>query len=184
MSKDISTAIFFNHQQMLTYKVVPRQLRSLTAWYSHCDPETCAAIIPTRDILDFWMPTDAGSGGLTIEAHGIGEFSINITSGVVMMEVATSDLLTQENGLPKTVFLASGSDLLTFSSEGMAYARRILRYVNLRHERYGEIAPIAAWWEQKLSLTPSPKWIALREAAIKVGHEPPRACHWMARENE
>ncbi len=180
MQLDFATTVYLTHEQNLALKAIPFTLRRIHPWCQDISPDHAAAMAGSIDILENWMPLWAGDGWITIKAARIGEVDIHHVDGIFLLEVVPHSFLTGEALEPQQAILTDGSDVLAFDVDAMTLAELILQHVNLRHERYQETPVIEAWWEQKLHQAPSAKWVALREAALRAGHEPPRACHWMA----
>lgn len=180
MQRDFASTFYLPHEQDLVFKTFLRKMRLTHANYMDVSSQKATAMLSIIDILEGWMPLGAGEGCTTIKAKMIGELDVHHFDGNILLDVAPINVLTGETIAPQAAFQTDDRNLIIFDRRAMAFAVRILRYVNLRYHRYGEVPEIEAWWTQRSNLTPSVKWITIREAALMDGVEAPRACHWMA----
>lgn len=181
MTLDINTAVFLPHKEKLAFRAIQRQLRGMLRRQEPLEPTKTTAAHHLLDVLESWSPLDAGEGSFSITAKGVGALNIVLEEGCLTIHITPMDSTFEMDVEPSRVFFVDGECMHNYwTQSGMAFAVRILRYLNLQNDRYGTVTEMEVSWTSKTNMVPSLGWVALREAALKEGHEPPRACHWMA----
>ncbi len=166
---DLYSRIYLTHEQDLFLKALARWLRLMLSWYASVDPTGAEHIRNTIDCLEGWVSMTAGEGMITITAIGIGEVNSAVVDGEFWIAVLPHLPLDTTVPEPLPIFVTSEGAVITRDLRGMAFARRILRYVDMQHQRYNKAYQFETRWTSKSKLRPSAYWIALRDAAIESG---------------
>lgn len=180
MPLDLASIVYLDHEQNLAFKAITRRMRYIHSWYKLVSPEHANTMLHIIDIMESWKPLGAGEGSLSIYTKGLGGLDVFHREGVFSMQVAPNDILTGEPAdCERALWVVDYGEYWLYQ-EAMAFASRILGFVNLRYKRYGEIPEISCNWTQLDDRVPGTAWVALREKALKGGYEAPRASHWMS----
>lgn len=142
-------------------------------------PATVEAATHVLDVLQDWLPLNAGRGVLRIETKGTGTLTILIQDS----KITISLVATLPFGLPMkpiTVFELNEDGPVLHDSERVRFAFMILRRATWGCWLPNPNVEVEAEWSWATNLRPSLKWVTWREEARKAGLELPTAQHWLA----
>lgn len=142
-------------------------------------PAMVEAATHVLDVLQDWLPLNAGHGILHIETKGTGALTVLIQhSKITISFVATLPFGLQMERI--TVFELNEDGPALSDSERVRFALLLLRRATWGRWRHNPDVKVEAEWTWETKLRPSPKWTSWREEAVKAGLQPPTADDWLA----
>ena len=179
---DLYTVGYFLPEQLRFLVFLTRWFRRILAGNRGLSPDQLSQANTILDVLEGWMPFDAGTGHLRLEVYKFGRLEIHVRPGSIEIRFWAWHPLASAMR-PCDVFFTSGTYTRLADTTVQYCVRSLLERADRRPgpDFLGDGRLEIKWqWKQLPAPSPAPRWVALREQAWKQGGQPPRAIHWMA----
>lgn len=178
---DLQSMCYLTPEQARFILLLVRWVRRVLSVDRCLSPDQLIKVNAILDVLDGWLPFDAGSGILRIEIFKFGRMEVRVEPGSMKVRFWPWHPLASAVR-PCDVFYIMGSSAWLADFTVQECVHRLLVRADARpgprFQRDGRME--VKWqWRTLSGPSPNPKWVALRELARKQGGQPPRAIHWL-----
>lgn len=178
---DLYTKCYLLPEQVRFLLSLTRWLRRILAGNRRLNPDQLMQASQVLDVLEGWLPYDAGTGCIRLEIFSYGELAVNILPDFISVRFRPWHPVPFKAAYCEVMTTGESSGQLADKAV-QKWVHHLLRRADYRSGPdfmgYGQLK--VEWqWDKLPAPSPAPHWVALREQARQQGGQPPRAIHWL-----